>query len=84
VLPPATLGLCSLGTMRPSPARLGRALLVVALVAVAAFAVGPTAERKLLGKAPPSVTTISDVGQLPAAIGRDAGVPRLVVIFSPT
>ena len=70
--------------MRPSPARLGRALLVVALVAVAAFAVGPTAERKLLGKAPPSVTTIGDVGQLAAAYNQDAGAPRLVVSFSPT
>jgi len=70
--------------MRPSPSRLWKALLVVALVAVAAFAVGPTAERKLLGKAPPSVTTISDVGQLAAAVDRDAGAPRLVVIFSPT
>ncbi len=56
----------------------------MALVAVAAFAVGPTAERKLLGKAPPSVTTISDVGQLAAAVDRDSGAPRLVVIFSPT
>ena len=70
--------------MRPSPSRLGKALLVVALVAVAVFAFGPTAERKLLGKAPPSVTTLSDVGPLAAAFKRDAGSPRLVVIFSPT
>ena len=70
--------------MRRSPSRLWKVLLVVALVAVAAFAVGPTAERKLLGKVPPSVTTISDVGQLAAAVDRDAGAPRLVVIFSPT
>ncbi len=70
--------------MRPSPSRLGKALLVVALVAVAVFAFGPTAERKLLGKVPPSVTPISDMGQLAAAFNRDAGAPRLVVIFSPT
>lgn len=70
--------------MRPSPSRLGQALLVVALVTVAAFAFGPIVEHKLLGKAPPSVTTISDVGQLAAAFNRDAGSPRLVVIFSPT
>src|SRR5260370_39615738 len=69
--------------MRPSPARLGRALLVVALVAVAAFAGGPTAERTLLGKAPPSVTTISDVGQLAAAVDPAGGPPGPEVIFSP-
>jgi hypothetical protein len=70
--------------MRPLPSRLGKALLVVALVAVAAFAFGPTVEHKLLGKVPPSVTTIRDMGQLAAAFNRDAGASRLVVIFSPT
>ena len=70
--------------MRPSPSRLGKALLVVALLAVAAFAFGPTVEHKLLGKAPASVSTITDVGRLAAAFDQDAGAPRLVVIFSPT
>ncbi len=70
--------------MRPSPSRLGKALLVVALVAAAAFAFGPTVEHKLLGKVPPRVTTMSDMGQLAAAFNRDTGAPRLVVIFSPT
>jgi hypothetical protein len=70
--------------MPPLPSRLGKALLVVALVAVAAFAFGPTVEHKLLGKAPPSVSTISDAGRLAAAFDQDAGAPRLVVIFSPT
>lgn len=70
--------------MRLSASRAGNILLVAVIVAVAAFAFGPTVEHKILGKTPACVTTIHDVGQLAAAFSRDAGSPRLVLIFCPT
>jgi hypothetical protein len=70
--------------MRLPGSGVGRALLVIALVAVAVFAFAPTVEHKVLGKAAPGVTTIHDISQFAAAFNQDAGAPRLVVIFSPT
>ncbi len=54
------------------------------IAGVAAFAFGPTLERKLFGRIPPGVTQLSDVSQLQAAFNRDDGSTRLLMIFSPT
>jgi hypothetical protein len=55
-----------------------------AIVGIVAFAVGPTVERKVLGKTPPGVTQLASIDQLRADFNRDAGSTRLVMIFSPT
>jgi hypothetical protein len=57
---------------------------VVVIGGVAAFAFGPTVERKLLGKAPAGVTRLTSIEQLRVDFNRDAGSTRLVMIFSPT
>lgn len=57
-------------------------MVLIALVAI--FAFRPFIDRKVLGKTPPGVTQLSDVGPLKAAFNRDAGATRLILIFSPT
>ena len=59
-------------------------MLLIAVLAVTVFAFGRSVEHKLLGQAAPGVTRLNGVDQLAAAFNRDAGSPRLVVIFSPT
>lgn len=70
--------------MRPSLSRIATLGLVIALLGVAAYAFWPTVQQKVSGKAPAGVTTVQDIGQLESAFNRDAGSPRLVLIFSPT
>jgi len=63
----------------------GAALLVVALVWVGLRAFGPGPPGP--GRAPAvagRLTDLTSVGQLQARFNADAGVPRLVLILSPT
>jgi len=73
-----------LSPMPLSRVGVGRAVLVISVLAVTVFAFGPSVEHKLLGHAPPGVTPLDGVDQLAAAFDRDTSSTRLVVIFSPT
>lgn len=70
--------------MRPSLSRIGSLVLIIALLGLAAYAFGPTVQQKVMGKTPPGVVTVRDMGQLEAAFDKGSGSPRLVLIFSPT